>query len=151
MNPARARSVRASVTPPTPTPEERKRLILVVEDMVDARELYADYLTFAGFSVVTANNGHDAIGLARLRRPDLILMDVRMPGMDGLEATADIKADPELAHIPVVALTADSSNDVNTRARRAGCVAVITKPVLPDEVAREITSLLTVQPQPSNP
>jgi CheY-like chemotaxis protein len=120
--------------------------------MVDARELDADYLAYAGFSVATAINGHEAVRLARLLRPDLILMDVRMPGMDGLEATADIKSDPDLAHIPVVALTADSSNDIDARARRAGCVEVITKPLLPDEVAREITSLLaTVQAQRSNP
>jgi two-component system, cell cycle response regulator DivK len=131
---------------------ERRRLILLVEDMVDARELYADYLTYAGFSVVTAINGHEAIGLARLLRPDLILMDIRLPGMDGLEATADIKADPDLAHIPVVALTADSSSNLNARARRAGCSGVITKPVFPDEVARKITTLLaTVNPQRSNP
>jgi two-component system cell cycle response regulator DivK len=134
---------------PAPSSEDRK-LILLVEDMVDARELYADYLAYAGFSVVTAINGHEAIGLARLLRPDLILMDIRLPGMDGLEATADIKADPDLAHIPVVAITADSSNDINTRARRAGCAGVITKPVLPDEVARKITTLLaTAQPQRS--
>ncbi len=131
---------------------ERKRLILLVEDMVDARELYAEYLAYAGFSVVTAINGHEAISLARLLRPDLILMDIRLPGMDGLEATADIKGDPDLAHIPVVALTADPSSDINIRARRAGCVGVITKPVLPDEVARKITNLLaTVQPERSTP
>ncbi len=143
----------ANVPAPGSTPtNERKRLILLVEDMVDARELYADYLAYAGFSVVTAINGHQAIGLARLLRPDLILMDIRLPGMDGLEATSDIKGDPDLAHIPIVALTADSSNEISIRARRAGCVGVITKPVLPDEVARKITSLLaTVQPERSTP
>lgn len=124
-------------------PAERRQLILLVEDMVDARELYADYLTYAGFSVVTAINGHEALGLAKLLRPDLILMDIRMPGMDGLEATADLKANPELSHIPVVAITADSSTEIGERARRAGCAAVIMKPVLPDEVARRITNVLT--------
>lgn len=123
---------------------EGRKLILLVEDMVDARELYADYLAYAGFSVVTAINGHEAIGLARMLRPDLILMDIRLPGMDGLEATADIKADPDLAHIPVVAITADPSEDIGARARRAGCAGIITKPVLPDEVARKITNLLAM-------
>jgi CheY-like chemotaxis protein len=142
----------ATVPPPELSSSvDRRRLILLVEDMLDARELYAEYLAYAGFSVVTAINGHEAIRLARLLRPDLILMDVRLPGMDGLEATADIKSDPDLAHIPIVALTADPSNDIGVRARRAGCVGVITKPVLPDEVARRITNLLaTVQPQRSD-
>jgi CheY-like chemotaxis protein len=129
----------------------RKRLILLVEDMIDARELYAEYLAYAGFSIVTAITGHEAIRLAELLRPDLILMDVRLPGMDGLEATAAIKADPDLAHIPIVAVTADPSDDVHLRARRAGCVGVITKPVLPDEIAHRITNVLaTVQPHRSN-
>ena len=125
--------------------EDRKYLILLVEDMLDARELYAEYLTYAGFSVVTAINGHEAISLTRLLRPDLILMDIRLPGMDGLEATADLKSDPQLAHIPVVAITADPSNDIGDRARRAGCATVIFKPVLPDEVARKITALLAAK------
>lgn len=125
--------------------DDRKALILLVEDMLDARELYADYLGYAGFSVVTAINGHEAIGLARLLRPDLILMDIRLPGMDGLEATADIKAEPELAHIPILAITADSSHDIAERAREAGCSALIFKPVLPDEVVQQINELLGLQ------
>jgi two-component system, cell cycle response regulator DivK len=122
--------------------EQRKQLIMLVEDMVEPRELYAGYLEYAGFSVVTAINGHEAIRLARLLRPDLILMDIRLPGMDGLEATSDIKSDPDLAHIPIVAMTGDSSNDVVAQARRAGCAGIITKPVFPDEVARKIMSVL---------
>lgn len=132
----------AQVSAQDASTSDRRQLILLVEDMVDARELYADYLTYAGFSVVTAINGHEALGLARLLRPDLILMDIRLPGMDGLEATADIKSDPQLAHIPVVAITADSSSEIGERARRAGCSGVIMKPVLPDEVARKIAHVL---------
>ncbi len=119
-----------------------RRLILLVEDRVDSRELYAEYLTYTGFSVVTAINGHEALRLARHLRPDLILMDLRMPGMDGLEATADLKADPDLAHIPVIAITADGSDDVSMRAKQAGCTAFIAKPALPDEVARRISEVL---------
>ena len=78
-------------------------LILLVDDLLDARELYAQYLTYAGFSVVTAINGHEAVRLAELLHPDLILMDIRLPGMDGLEATSDLKANPAVADIPVVA------------------------------------------------
>jgi CheY-like chemotaxis protein len=121
----------------------RRRLILLVEDLMEARELYAEYLNYAGFSVVTAINGHEAIRLARMLRPDLILMDIRMPGMDGLEATADLKADPQLARIPIVAMTADPSNEISDRAMAAGCADFISKPVLPDEIARTIARVLT--------
>ncbi len=122
--------------------KSRRPLILLVEDRVDSRELYAEYLTYAGFSVATAINGHEGLRIAAHLLPDLILMDLRMPGMDGFEATADLKADPRLAHIPVVAITADVSADISVRARAAGCTAVIEKPALPDEVARRITEVL---------
>jgi len=120
----------------------RRKLILLVEDLPDSRELYAEYLNYAGFSVVTAINGHEALRLTRMLRPDLILMDIRMPGMDGLEATTDLKSDPDVAHIPVVAITADPSSEISDRALAAGCATVISKPALPDHVAREITRIL---------
>lgn len=120
-------------------------LILLVEDAVDARELYAEYLNYAGFAVVTAFNGHEAVKLARLLRPDLILMDVRLPGMDGLEATADLKQDPTLTHIPIVAITADMSDETCARARQAGCSAFITKPALPQDVAASIARMLNAE------
>lgn len=123
-------------------PADRKWLVLIVEDMLDARELYAEYLTYAGFSVATAINGHEAVRLAQLLKPDLVLMDIRLPGMDGLEATADLKRDPQTSHIPVVAITADPSFEVADRCREAGCDAFITKPVLPDEVVRQIRAVL---------
>ena len=132
----------APATPPRRQGKSRRPLILLVEDRVDSRELYAEYLTYAGFSVVTAINGHEGLRIATHLHPDLILMDLRMPGMDGFEATADLKADPQLAHIPVVAITADVSADISLRARAAGCSAVIEKPALPDEVARRIIEVL---------
>ncbi|OFW08447.1 MAG: hypothetical protein A3H96_21040 [Acidobacteria bacterium RIFCSPLOWO2_02_FULL_67_36] len=118
-------------------------LILLVDDLLDARELYAQYLTYAGFSVVTAINGHEAVRLAELLHPDLILMDIRLPGMDGLEATSDLKANPAVADIPVVAITADESEEVRERAQRVGCSAFISKPALPDAVARSIVAILS--------
>lgn len=122
--------------------ETHKPLVLLVEDRVDSRELYAQYLTHVGFSVVTAINGLEVIRLAQLLRPDIILMDVRLPGIDGLEATADLKQQAELAHIPVVAMTADPSKQMETRCREAGCSSFISKPVLPDEVARHLRAVL---------
>lgn len=121
---------------------ERRPLVLVVEDQVDSRELYAEYLSYAGFSVATAINGHEAVRLAQLLKPDVVLMDIRLPGMDGLEATADLKRDPALAGTPIVAITADPSEEIAERCRRAGCDAFIAKPVLPDEVARQIRAVL---------
>lgn len=122
--------------------ETHKPLVLLVEDRVDSRELYAQYLTYAGFTVVTAINGHEAIRLAQLLRPDIILMDIRLPGMDGLEATSDLKQQPELAHIPVVAITADPSREMENRCHAAGCHSFMSKPVLPDDVARHLRAVL---------
>lgn len=127
---------------PMPDASGRRQLILLVEDSVDLREFYAEYLTYAGFSVVTAINGHEALRMARHLRPDLVLMDLRMPGMDGLEATADLKRNPDLAHIPVVAFTADVTPDAAARARHVGCAAFIAKPAVPDDVARTIADVL---------
>ena len=79
--------------------------------------------------------------------PDLIVMDLRMPGMDGLEATLDLKRDPAVAHIPVLAMTADASHEVSERARLAGCVGFMAKPALPNEVAEQITRLLAAHKQ----
>lgn len=120
-------------------------LVLLVEDSVDLREFYAEYLAYAGFRVVTAINGHEALRLAAHLRPDLILMDLRMPGMDGLEATADLKSTPALSHIPVIAFTADVTPEVAARARSVGCAAFIAKPAVPDDVARKITEVLNAK------
>ncbi len=120
----------------------RRYLILLVEDALDSRELYAEYLNHAGFSVVTAINGHEAVRLVRVLRPDLILMDIGLPGMDGLEAIAEVKRDATLSHVPIIALTADSSDEMCGRVLEAGCRAYITKPALPRHVAGCITRLL---------
>lgn len=133
------------LTRPTEAPAGPKPLILLVEDLIDARELYAEYLTYAGFSVVTAINGHEALSLAQLLRPDLVLMDIRMPGMDGLEATADMRRNPDLQHIPIVAITADPSDEIGDRCREAGCTSFLNKPVLPDVVAQHIRAVLAAR------
>jgi CheY-like chemotaxis protein len=133
---------------PSPEPPEpRRALILLVEAAFDVRELWAEYLTYSGFGVVTAINGHEAIRLARVLSPDLIVMALRMPGMDGLQATTHLKRDPSLAHIPVVAVGADMSHEVSERARLAGCSAFITSATMPNQVADEITRVLAVPRQ----
>jgi two-component system, cell cycle response regulator DivK len=152
-----AERARIVITPSNPKASNRldakeppKPLILLVEDQVESREMYAEYLSYAGFSVVTAINGHEAVSLARMLHPDLILMDIAMPGMDGLEATADLKADPSFAQTPIVAITADSSYDICARARDAGCATLIAKPIFPDELVRRIRLMLTGVSSPAD-
>src|SRR5438093_475718 len=86
-------------------------LVLLAEDFEDARELYRDYLEFSGFSVLTANNGREAIDQAVTVQPDIILMDASMPVLDGWQATRELKANPATKHIPVLALTAHAFDD----------------------------------------
>jgi CheY-like chemotaxis protein len=117
-------------------------LILVVDDYEDAREMYAEYLEFSGFRVAEARNGNDAVAQAFLLRPDLILMDLSLPGMDGWEATKLLKADERTKHIPVVALTGHALAGASEGARKAGCDSFVTKPCLPDELVVEVRRML---------
>ena len=118
---------------PSPAP-----LILVVEDFEDAREMYRDYLDFAGFRVETARDGLEGIEKARALLPDLILMDLSLPGIDGWEATRLLKADATTKHILVVALSAHALATEGERARNAGCDGFIPKPCLPPDLVSEI-------------
>ncbi|HKB09629.1 MAG TPA: response regulator [Vicinamibacterales bacterium] len=102
--------------------------MLIVEDFADNRELLTEYLTFRGFTVDAAADGAAAIRMARADRPDVILMDLRMPGLDGWEATRRLKADPSTAAVPVVAVTAHALRLEIDSARNAGCDAVVAKP-----------------------
>ena len=125
----------------SPKPRERQ-LVLVVEDYQDAREMYAAYLQFSGFDVAEAGNGIEAIEKATELLPDIILMDLALPRMDGWEATRRLKADARTRHIPVVALTGHALAGHADGAREAGCDAFVTKPCLPDALVAEIRRLL---------
>lgn len=129
-----------------PDPSSRP-LVLLVEDYDDAREMYRDYLEFAGFAVETARDGREALEKARELMPDLVLMDLSLPGIDGWEATSRLKADPETRHLTIVALSAHALATEGERARRAGCDGFIAKPCLPPELVEQIASYLKVQPQ----
>ena len=126
----------------TPNPAARLPLVLVVDDYADVREMYADYLKFEGFRVATAATGPEALDSARAERPDVILMDVTMPGMDGFTATERIKEDPLLASIPVLILTAHVFAEYEAKAQAVGCNGFIRKPCLPDELARAVRAAL---------
>jgi two-component system cell cycle response regulator DivK len=124
--------------------EETSPLILVVDDYQDAREMYAEYLQFSGFRVAEARNGNEAIEQAFSLRPDLILMDLSLPGMDGWEATRQLKSDERTRHIPVVALTGHALAGASDGAKKAGCDSFVTKPCLPDDLVVEVRRMLNV-------
>jgi two-component system, cell cycle response regulator DivK len=126
----------------TPRSTRRKQLVLLVDDYVDAREMYAKYLLFSGFDVVHASTGVEAIDRARERQPDVILMDLSLPIMDGWQATRMLKTDPKTSTIPVLALTSHALGRVAEGASSAGCDGFITKPCLPEDLVIEIRRVL---------
>ena len=119
-------------------------LILVVDDYEDAREMYSEYLTYCGFRVAEARNGNEALEQAFSLKPDLILMDLSLPGMDGWEATKVLKSDDRTKHIPVVALTGHALAGASEGAKRAGCDSFVTKPCLPDDLVVEVRRMLSL-------
>jgi len=124
--------------------EQSMPLILVVDDYQDAREMYAEYLQFSGFRVAEARNGNEALEQAFSLKPDLILMDLSLPGMDGWEATRQLKSDERTRHIPVVALTGHALAGASDGAKKAGCDSFVTKPCLPDDLVVEVRRMLNV-------
>ena len=124
------------------TKTREQPLVLVVEDYQDAREMYAAYLQFSGFEVAEAGNGVEAIEKTRELLPDIVLMDLALPRMDGWEATRRLKNDERTKHIPIVALTGHALAGHAEGAREAGCDAFVTKPCLPDALVAEIKRLL---------
>lgn len=127
--------------------DEHAPLILVVDDYQDAREMYAEYLQFSGFRVAEAKNGNEAVEQAMALKPDLILMDLSLPGMDGWEATRLLKADQTTRHIPIVALTGHALAGASEGARKAGCDSFVTKPCLPDDLVVEVRRMLNIVKQ----
>ncbi len=122
-------------------------LILVVDDYQDAREMYAEYLQYSGFRVAEASTGNEALAQAFALKPDLILMDLSLPGMDGWEATRHLKADERTKHIPIVALTGHALAGASDGAKRAGCDSFVTKPCLPDDLVVEVRRMLSAAPK----
>ncbi len=127
--------------------DQNAPLILVVDDYQDAREMYAEYLQFSGFRVAEARNGNEAVEQAFALLPDLILMDLSLPGKDGWEATKELKADARTRHIPIVALTGHALAGASDGARKAGCDSFVTKPCLPDDLVVEVRRMLNAVKQ----
>jgi CheY-like chemotaxis protein len=124
-------------TAPTP-------MVLIVDDARDGRESCADYLSFRGYRVATAEDGEEALDRAFELRPDIILMDLRLPKMDGLEATMILKKDERTRAIPIIAVTAHALPTTHEEAIAAGCESVITKPCAPRELEAAIRDELGV-------
>jgi len=120
----------------------RKPLVLVVDDFADNREMYSEYLSFSGYEVIEARNGKEAIDAAQERLPDIIIMDLSLPVMDGWEATRRLKASDRTRGIPVVALTGHALAGHSKGAKEAGCDSFLAKPCLPDQLVAEIRRML---------
>ena len=117
-------------------------VILLADDFEDAREIYGTYLTLHGYDVVLTVNGRDTVTQATTRRPDMILLDLRMPGIGGIEALHQLRANRALADVPIVAFTAHALEDERVNALRHGFDAVLAKPCLPDELVSFIARTL---------
>ncbi|KTB64868.1 MULTISPECIES: response regulator [Pseudomonas] len=116
--------------------------ILIVEDNEANMRLARLLLVNAGYNVLWAADGETGLTLAREQQPALILMDIQLPGMDGLAATRLLKQDPHTAHIPVIALTAMAMKEDSEKTRQAGCDAYVSKPLSYKELYRVIATLL---------
>jgi two-component system cell cycle response regulator DivK len=116
--------------------------VLLVDDYPDARDMYGEYLEYSGYDVIQASNGMEALQSAFDHQPDIILMDLSLPVMDGWEATRRLKANDRTASIPVVALTGHALAGIFEGAQRAGCDSFVTKPCLPEDLVKEIKRLL---------
>ena len=120
-------------------------LVLVVDDVAHGREIFAEYLEFRGFRVATAEDGIEAMEKAFDLRPDVILMDLSLPGIDGWEATRRLKQDERTRGIPIIALTAHALASAHDRAKEVGCDAVVTKPCIPKDLEAEVRRQLAVR------
>jgi len=116
--------------------------ILIAEDERDIRDLIAFTLKFAGYEVVTANNGEEAVLFTKQELPDLVITDVRMPKMTGYEACRQIKADPATQHIPVVFLSAKGQEAEVQTGLDSGADEYLLKPFAPDQLTRKVADIL---------
>lgn len=121
-----------------PATDAQPPLVLIVDDVDHGREICSEYLQFRGFRVATAADGQEALDKAFELLPDIILMDLSLPKIDGWEATRRLKNDDRTRAIPVVALTAHALASAHDKAMEAGCDSVVTKPCLPKDLEAEV-------------
>lgn len=126
------------------------RKVLLVEDTEDNRQMMRQLLELSGFEVVEAVNGREAVEMALRIQPEIILMDLSLPFIDGLAATRQIRKLPNLESVPIVAVSAHDTADFHNDALEAGCNAYITKPIDYPELEEIVNSLLTSKSHSSN-
>jgi two-component system cell cycle response regulator DivK len=119
------------------------KLILIADDSAENRNLYAKAMALAGYRCALAEDGKECLQRARELRPDLVVMDLSLPNLDGLEATRRLKTDAQTRHIPVIVLTAYGWETVKEDAYRHGCERFLVKPCPPDDLLHEIDRLLS--------
>ncbi len=117
--------------------------ILVIEDQEDNRIILRDLLTSVGYEVIEALNGEEGVGMAESERPDLILMDIQLPVLDGYQAMRQIKGNPALAAIPIIAVTSYALSGDEAKAKAAGCDGYVTKPFSPRELLGTVREFLS--------
>jgi len=120
--------------------------LLIVDDVSDTREMYAFYFRKQGFTVFTALDGRNGLDVVMAKRPDVIVMDLSMPGMDGLTLTRTLKRDARVRHIPIIILTGYPMRAVQDGVLEAGADGFLTKPCLPDELEQHVRRVLDAGP-----
>ncbi len=136
------RAASSAAKPPAPRRAGSRGRVLLADDSVLTCELFGEYLTARGFAVEVAHDGESAIEGAVSAKPDLIVIDISMPRLDGVMAIGRLKADARTRDIPVVVLTGHVASPRQPEAMKAGAAAFITKPCLPEEIERVIDALL---------
>ena len=122
----------------------RRLVVLIADDNGDTREMYAVHLTALGYKVETARDGVEAVNQARSKHPDVIVLDLQMPGVDGWRAMKDLAGDPNTRNIPIIVLTGHDLKDyLKTAALAVGATSYLRKPSLPEELAREVNERLS--------
>jgi two-component system cell cycle response regulator DivK len=116
--------------------------ILMVEDTEDNRQILRDLFANTDYELIEAADGASGVAMAQTHKPDLILMDIQLPGLDGYEATRRIKAEPALRHVPIIAVTSYALSGDEAKARDAGCDAYVAKPFSPRLLLAKVNELL---------
>ncbi len=133
-----------SLVQPQPLPP--RKVILLAEDSPDVREMYRLWMELSDFGVIEAVDGMEAITLTHRHHPDVVVMDLSMPRLDGWEACRRLKADPDTRHIPILAVSAHGYRDARRRALEAGCDQFVEKPCTPETLEACLRDLLSKRP-----
>jgi two-component system, cell cycle response regulator DivK len=124
------------------TAKRHAPLVLVVDDFEDNRAMYAEYLAYSGYVVEQAADGEEAVQLTKSLLPDVVVMDLSLPVIDGWEATRQLKADERTRRIPIIALTGHALASHSRGAQEAGCDAFLAKPCLPEKLVEKVEELI---------